>query len=332
MNNELMSEALRYLNLGLSVIPVRGKTCLLPGWKEYQIRKPTKDEIEKWFLELNPTGIAIITGAVSGVVVLDAEKDADLSKFEIPRTPTAKTGGGGYHYYFKAPVEALPNRVRFLPNVDFRGEGGYAACPPSQHKSGGAYEWLINFDEAPLAEIPEWLMNELKAQNQAKDWEQIFDGVAEGERHTTATSVAGLLLKYLPPEKWQSVALPCLRGWNLQNIPPLPQTELNSIFRGIADKELSQRKPQLPQPDDNAPLSVSVKDIFGMDIPKNQFLVDKLVPLDGITALTGHPECGKSWLMLHIAKCVASGKEVLGLYKTIQGSVLIVDPRIGSDR
>ena len=44
--NQLLVQALKYLKQGFSIIPVRGKTCLLQSWLEYQTRKPTEEEAE----------------------------------------------------------------------------------------------------------------------------------------------------------------------------------------------------------------------------------------------------------------------------------------------
>ncbi len=337
MANELLNEALRYLKLGFSIIPVKDKICLLKSWKEFQTRKPAKDEIEKWFLELSPTGIAIITGAVSGVVVLDVEKGADLSEFVIPRTPTVETGGGGLHYYFKAPAERLPNRVRFLPNVDFRGEGGYAACPPSQHKSGGKYKWLIDFDRAPLANIPKWLIDKLKGQPQIKDWERILEGVPEGERHNTATSVIGKLFFHLPKEDWQSFAMPLINAWNEKNDPPMDDKELFQIARSLAAKEITSRKQKGvdkngnidKQENDNTiniDLSpVSLGELASREVEESRWTIKQLIPEASITMLSAPPATAKTWLALYFAIQVAQGEMVLEKFKTRQQKVLFLE-------
>jgi hypothetical protein len=59
-------------------------------------------------------------------------------------TPSALTGGGGWHLYFGAPqgIE-ISNSNRLLPNgIDVRAGEGYAIAPPSLHVSGRRYSWL----------------------------------------------------------------------------------------------------------------------------------------------------------------------------------------------
>src|SRR3989442_1778572 len=165
MNLDLKQSALRYLTLGCSIIPVGAdKRPLLTSWKEFQARRPSADEVQRWFDDLNPQGIAIVTGAISGLMVLDAEAAADISTLAVPPTVTAKTGGGGWHFYFRRPPDlTLGNTIRFRPAMDFKGEGGYVVAPPSLHPSGNRYEWAVGFDDAEVAPLPAWLIQEVQA-------------------------------------------------------------------------------------------------------------------------------------------------------------------------
>ncbi len=70
----LVEEALGYLRMGFSVIPLisRDKRPEI-NWLEYQKRKPTEDEVRKWFSGEN-RNVGIICGKVSGdLVVFDFE-------------------------------------------------------------------------------------------------------------------------------------------------------------------------------------------------------------------------------------------------------------------
>lgn len=60
--------ALQAIDAGISVIPMRAdgsKRPGLPGWREYQQRRATAQELLAWFRYTRP-GLACITGAVSG--------------------------------------------------------------------------------------------------------------------------------------------------------------------------------------------------------------------------------------------------------------------------
>jgi len=69
----------------------------------------------------------------------------------------------------------------------------------------------------------------------------------------------------------------------------------------------------------------SIKEILSHDFGKEEWLVEPLIPLQTITALSGDPGSFKTWLTLELAKCVALGVPFLGHFPTRQGSVLIID-------
>ena len=74
--------AMEYLDRGWSIIPCSPSTkrpCI-DTWKEFQTRQPTVEEVEKW-LRLRPDAhLALVTGAISGIVVVDC--DNEESKIE----------------------------------------------------------------------------------------------------------------------------------------------------------------------------------------------------------------------------------------------------------
>ena len=340
MKNKLLKKALQYLDLGFSVIPVKGKRCLLPSWSEYQKRKPTKEEIENWFFELNPTGIAIITGKISGIVVLDVENGADISGVNIPKTPTVKTGGGGQHYYFKYPKNTgLHNAIRFREKMDFKTDGGYVIAPPSQHKSGIRYQWLNHFKRTELVTIPSWLIKDVGRRQawQSKDWEQIIEGVPEGERTISAVSLIGKLLRHLPIEEWNNVVKPIMEAWNERNKPPLSKKELIQSLGSIAKKELIRREKRKnvnsatksvnPEGFDLKP--VSFKELLSMKIPEIQWTINQLIPEEGITILSAPPAHHKTWLALYFAIQVSSGKQVFNRFNTKRCNVLFIEQDSG---
>lgn len=138
---------------GLSVIPL-DPCSKKPSidWKKYQAQKPSDHENCQWFgPAFADRNIGIVTGAVSGIVVLDIDKPDKFNVWDLPKTPTAKTGKG-YHYYFKHPGFPIGNIS--LPYGDLRGDGGQVVAPPSIHPNGSVYQWVHSFDDTPLADLP----------------------------------------------------------------------------------------------------------------------------------------------------------------------------------
>ena len=153
-----------YIERGWSCIPVpRGQKTPIIKWKQYQERLPSDAEVASW--ENGPTNVAIVTGSVSNLIVVDVDGEAGLAALHrhgfIPSTPQVRTAKG-YHFYFLHPGGSIRNKARFLPDVDLRADGGYVIAPPSIHESGHEYTWIVTPDERQIAVCPEWLLRLIK--------------------------------------------------------------------------------------------------------------------------------------------------------------------------
>jgi hypothetical protein len=236
-----------YLARGWSVIPLipREKRPLLP-WAEFQQRPPSGEEIDAWYGRWRDANVGVVTGAASGLVVLDidvhhggTESLASLEREHgsVPDTVEALTGGGGRHLYFAHPGGMVHNRAGLEPGIDVRGDGGYIVAPPSLHPSGKRYAWIAAPGAVPLARLPPWLLERLTARagtgHPLAHWRQLIAvGVDEGERNNSIASLAGHLL-------WRGVdpvvALELLLCWNARRCsPPLSDDEVARVVDSIA--------------------------------------------------------------------------------------------------
>jgi len=115
--------------LGFCVLPSGGgdsHKSPLVSWKEYQTRRPKDGEMLKWQDEFQPKLWGIVTGAISGVVVVDADTPESRAKLEAELGPPhVVTPRGGGHWYFKHPGYHFKTVARILPGVDIRGDGGF---------------------------------------------------------------------------------------------------------------------------------------------------------------------------------------------------------------
>jgi len=233
----------RYKKLGFSVIPVKplSKVALVK-WEEFQTRRATDDELGFWLTEYPDMGIAVVAGAISGIVVIDVdgEGDKDFLK-KLPKTAKARTGRG-WHLYFKHPKQRIKNQVKLAEGIDIRGDEGYALLPPSKHENGSIYTWEVPPEEG-FADLPDDVRymltspktnGEIPLSTYETEWAKILRGVKQGQRNTQAARIFGhyLGLKRPHDEVWEIGRL-----WNKQNKPPMGEEELRTVFESISSAE-----------------------------------------------------------------------------------------------
>lgn len=111
--------------------------------------------------------LAVVTGAVSGVVVIDADSPKALRWCvrRFPYTPWQTQTGRGFHLWYRHPAVQVANRARIETRagrlaIDVRGDGGYVIAPGSLHASGAMYleagDWNEPRDRVPVF-WPGWL-------------------------------------------------------------------------------------------------------------------------------------------------------------------------------
>lgn len=243
--SDTLEAAIDYRARGWSVIPViRGTKRPAVRWLSYQEQPPGETDIRNWYRRWPDANVAIVTGGVSGLVVVDidpahggAQSLVELEREHGPLPPTveATTGGGGRHLYFVHPGGELRNKVGLAAGIDLRGDGGYIVAPPSLHVSGRRYRWQQSHDPGSIAvaSMPDWLHRHLAEVAGHPDhpldhWRSlVHTGVAEGERNNTIASLTGHLLWHgVDPE----VAKELLLCWNrVRCRPPLADDEVIRI-------------------------------------------------------------------------------------------------------
>jgi Bifunctional DNA primase/polymerase, N-terminal len=162
---------------GLSIFPVPppepgtpphepgdGKTPRLP-WKPYQTMFATRALLERWFS--TEQNIAIVTGALSGVVVLDADdqRAQQWVKHTLAITPWQTRTHRGRHFYFQHPGVPVHGTVHAETRdgklaLDVRGDGNYVIAPGSLHEKGHHYraegDWRRPRQDLPIFS-PTWI-------------------------------------------------------------------------------------------------------------------------------------------------------------------------------
>lgn len=164
----LLDAALAYARHGIPVLPVHtpaadgscscGRSgCDRPG-KHPRLRHGLTEasldprRIEMWWARWPEANVGLRTGVAMDVADVDSAAGwhglRHLLGGALPGGPQVRTGGGGWHFWFR--TLGYGNRVGLLPGVDWRGVGGYVLAPPSRHAAGTTYYWVVR----PGAEAP----------------------------------------------------------------------------------------------------------------------------------------------------------------------------------
>jgi hypothetical protein len=150
------------IRLAFAVLPVDLEKRSFVAWKGYQITAPSQEQVTTWEQQFNPPAWAIITGAISGVIVLDFDGARGIATMRaLGLNPHVRTGSGGYHIYFRHPgwpVSTVNSKSKQelgekYPGLDIRADGGYAIFAGRTEK--GEYTWLREMIPDPLDTLPD---------------------------------------------------------------------------------------------------------------------------------------------------------------------------------
>ena len=121
----LYNASVEAIDRGWCVVPlsIEGKKPLI-RWKEFQTNPTTQEQLDDWFdngvatesgNRINIFNMALVTGAVSGIIVLDCDNEKAV-QFALKNemvSPFVVTTARGKHFYFAHPL----NGQRFANKV-----------------------------------------------------------------------------------------------------------------------------------------------------------------------------------------------------------------------
>lgn len=316
MTNFLPAAKDYYYNKRWGVIPLKHKSKAPNLLKGHDFLKRRAEEHE--FENFDFKNIGIVTGAVSRIIVVDIDEQDKAYKWleeqghQLTETVTAKTGKG-LHYYFKHPGYQIGSKIKCLPGMDFKGDGGYVVAPPStvektveaekgiRSKVESSYEWIRSPEDTEIAECPEWLLQELIKQSERSTSPPLVEElIPEGSRNTTLFSRARSLFKqgYNEGEVYG-----LLNNLNQSRcIPPVDSNELDEIIASAANYdrgELHISEPSEPEEsigDFLQPMDLGRALEEGIEPPEH--LIPDLLYAEGIHSIYSPGGTGKTILAL----------------------------------
>jgi hypothetical protein len=249
--------AAMYRACGLQVVPApypmrtaAEKRPALSEWRTLHEALVTDTVFDRWYAygtgtyHKNPNMGVICGHASDNLMVIDADQYKSATSGNWwqdvirvhnhgidPDTWRAKTGGGGTHRFFKAPLHwRVPTNSTAL-EVDIRGQGGFAMLPPSKHLSGNDYRWIEGFEPwtTELAEAPQWLLDaidELVANHAGGG----TGGTARTAHHGPDFDALGFRINGREQYMTQMVWAACVNLWRDSPILPHP-ADLDRLMR-----------------------------------------------------------------------------------------------------
>lgn len=269
----VLEQVEKYLALELSAIPIAPNSKRpTVNWKPYQTRRMTPAEAKMLFKP--DSNIAIVTGAISGISVLDVDdykKDGGIT-FTSPLSVT--TPHGGHHEYAK--YSPGRNTANASIATDMRIDGGYVLAPGSVI-DGKPYVW--SQEPTPeilraLPEIPQDILDKVYKLNTTNGHSNgVFKpadaiGLGDGERNNGLSPLClSLLNKYRdnPERAWKE-----LKDFAATANPPYPEYELRLMFN--AKLRYFQQNPPVHKIVENSEFKLTS---FGDDLEKAAATIDE---------------------------------------------------------
>ena len=224
---KILEAALKYVEIGYSVIPISQDKRPLIKWESFQKTRADEGQIREWASKFPSMNIGIVTGSISGLTVVDCDSQEAIETFEgmvhdTFFTPIQNTPRGGRHYVCKY-AEEVRNKAAVIEHMDVRSEGGYIVAAPSVNGEGKAYSWIEGFEPwtLPPAPLPgrclELIKNASSVLSLALNNTRVANTVpffSEGRRDNDLFHVANCAVKGgLEPEYAREVLTRLINSW-----------------------------------------------------------------------------------------------------------------------
>lgn len=346
MNQRLAEYAAAYAGIGLIPIPLK-QNSKFPAITKWQRSPPMKagDARAAFAGHAGNVGATFPPDLFAldldrkegkdGIAVIEATAEAFGG---LPVTLTQQTPSGGEHRIFrKPPGLILTNTVGKLPGVDIRAKGAQIAVEPSVI-DGGRYTWLDwePGQPAEIADAPQWLLDLLTGSRPPAAPDSAQSG--SGNTHITPRQIVELrsALCYLDPDPYESW-VDCgqaLKGlgdtgrdlwmeWGARSQKfdageaSRKWDELRGERTGYAAIFSKAQQAEWTNPMSKAPAPAGVRagafpfaraaELLADQSPP-VWLIDDLIEAGTLGQVFGKSGCGKSFLVMDWAACIATGR------------------------
>lgn len=226
------------------------------GWWPLSQRRQTAEEIKTWIDNPELTGLGVITGKISNILVIDEDSYKEGGKtFNLETPLIALSANGGFHHYFKFNENINTTGLQKGVFVEIKAEGGFIVLPPTEiykkDKTIGKYTWkkenLKNISDLPTISEADLINLSVKKEAQ-KIILSDFTEVGLGEQHNSLRTLTNSLLAKHDPKDWEQFVFPIIREKAAQYDPPHPEYRVEKMIQDCSDFILRKKNEKnLPQ-------------------------------------------------------------------------------------
>jgi len=345
VSEKCRNAAIEYIESGVCAVPCRRdkKQTSLPKTTHLQKRLPTEEEVDTW----DWPNVGIITGKISGLVVVDIDSDKAMATIkkrglELPETPIFQRTSRGFHLFYAHPMDMeykTKAGIGGVSGVDVRADGGFLAVHPSViHEDDGTlktYDMVqgCRFDELPLP--PEWVLEprnphqsqviDLSGVGRAPSW---YHGESGMRNDSMFRLCCSLFSKGHSAEEVYALA----QGVNTTSYtPPLQIEEVRRCIES-ASKYRENPLEATPQEEEGEVTEewelddLSAWRFYIAERKPREWLIPGLLPKVRVAILAGPGDRGKGWFSIQMGVAMACGTPFMDLEIENKRRVLIINP------
>jgi hypothetical protein len=328
-----LDQALQFDALGLSLIPLKERSKEPEGeWKSAQSARPTSAELHTLFGNCVRRNGGIVTGAISGVVVIESDTPEAETWIaaNLPPTPMMTRSARGLHHFYRLPSgpwagEELPASIVIRDDlkIEVKRDGQYVVAPGSVHPSGHIYTevqpWPTSLDAVPEFPFTEIARLTLAQPTTQKRSEPLPSCIPAGARNNTLFSTGCKMRRFGCQEPELLAALLEINRTRCQ--PP----ESEATVRHIVHSVLRYK----PGVDENVAPEIRLVRLADVQPEAVSWVWHPYVPVGKVTLIEGDPGIGKSYLSLALATSISLGRGLPGLQPQEPATVLLLSAEDG---
>ena len=217
-NTECNSFEARHTHLykaNIPLTPLKGKRPVVKKWTSTRFKTEQLEAI------LDKANFGAILQSHHLVIDIDPRNFTSpdtwdsfigIHNLNLDNVPTVKTGGGGFHYYFKKPENtSIVESIEGFDGIEFKSKNRQVVIPGCLHPTSGEYyEWIANRNKlhiSHLKSIPENILLLITRPHMGTDAQNLMGAFSLEEIQLILDNLDPL--KYQDHEEWLRIMMAC---------------------------------------------------------------------------------------------------------------------------